>query len=429
MKGKSVGHIQDTHRRGKVNETVYTKFRWFVLLTSTIVTAITAMALICPAPLVGAIQKSMPHLSLGQVTYVTMFYFNIFVAFAALFGGALLDKFGVITVYVGGLVLIGIGALLVPFIGDSYYGMLLIRLLQGCGTGPIMAAGALIAASYFPSNERSIAVGAVGFAVSGGNLLGFIIFPRIYEATGSWHTALTWLAPICIIGIVLTAVLAFGPKPQEEADADAGESGKGDLKAALHMPVTWVAIASIVMLAWVYQAFMDLTPNYLGYAPPVGLGKGEVGAGNIMSYVGIVYMAGAMIGGIITDKFLKGNGRPMLIAGFLFGGLFGFLIKFPFITGNDILLIGCLVLAGFFYSFVVPQALGYLAKYYPRHITGKLGGLAWGIGIFGGAAGVAAGARALHVTGLYQMSINIMVGVCVVGLLIGMFLTPKKDTE
>jgi len=412
-----------------MSDAAYTKYRWFVLFTSTVVTATTAMALICPATLIEPIQKSMPGLSLGQVTYVTMFYFNFFVGFAALFGGILLDKFGVVTVYIGGLITISIGALLVPFIGDNYYGMLLIRLVQGCGTGPIMAAGALIAASYFPSNERSIAVGAVGVAVSAGSFLGFIIFPRIYIATGSWQTALAWLAPISLIGIIFTVILAFGPKPPEVEQAKTDDSEKSEFKAALHMPVTWIAIACVVMLAWIYQAFMDLTPNYLGYAPPVGLGKGVVAAGNIFSLVQIIYMAGALLSGIITDKILKGNGRPMLLTGFLMGGIFGFLIKFPFITGNETLLVCCLVLAGFFYSFVVPQALGYLAKHYPRHITGKLGGLAWGIGIFGGAAGVAAGARALHVTGLYQMSINIMVGICVAGFLIGLFLTPKKETE
>lgn len=412
-----------------MGEIIYPKYRWFVLLASTIVIAITAMALICPAPLVAAIQKSMPHLSLGQVTYLTMFYFNFFVGFAALFGGILLDRFGLVTVYIGGLILISVGAFLVPFIGDSYLGMLLIRLLQGCGTGPIMGAGAYVAASYFPSNERSIAVGAVGVAVSGGSLLGFIIFPRIYVATGSWHAALTWLAPISVIGIAITLIMAFGPKPPEAETDKTEDQGKSDYRAALHMPVTWVAIACVVMLAWIYQAFMDLTPNYLGYAPPVGLGKGEVGAGNIMAIVQIVYMAGAMIGGFVTDKIFKENGRPMLLIGFLMGGIFGFLIKFPFITGNGTLLTVCLVLAGVCYSFVIPQAIGYLAKYYPRHITGRLGGLAWGIGIFGGAAGVAAGSTALHVTGLYQMSINIMVGVCLAGFFTGIFLTPKKKTD
>jgi MFS family permease len=410
-----------------MNEIIYPKFRWFVLVTLVVVMATTAMALISPAPLVGAIQKSMPNLSLGQVTYVTMFYFNFFVGFSALFGGVLLDKFGVTKVFIGCLLLISVGALLVPFIGNSYYGMLFIRLLQGCGTGPVMAAGAKIAASYFPMNERSIAAGAVGFAVAGGILLGFQVFPRIYVATGSWQTALTWLAPIGIIGIIFSVILAFGPKPPEVEQVKTEGPGKNEYKAALLMPVTWVAIGCIVMLSWVFQAFMDLTPNYLGYAAPVGLGLGEVKAGNIMSIAEIFFMAGAMISGTITDKIFKGNGRPMLLTGFLMGGIFGFLIKFHFITGNSVFLIGCLIVASFFFSFCNPQTIGYLAKHYPKNITGKLGGLSMGIGIFGGAAGVAAGARALHITGFYQMSINIMVGVCVVGFLIGMFLTPKKE--
>jgi len=371
----------------------------------------------------------MPDLSLGQVTYVTMFYFNFFVAFAALFGGILLDKFGVIKVYIGGLFLIGVGALMVPFVADFYYGMLLIRLLQGCGTGPVMAAGAAIAATYFPHNERNIAAGAQGFAVSFGVLLGFQYSARIFAATGNWHVSLTWLAPICILGIILSILVAFGPKPPEIEVVHREITSKGELKSALLLPVTWVAIACIVAMSWVYQAFNDLTPNYLSYATPVGLNLGEVKASNIMSFAQIVYMAGSIIGGIITDKVFKGNCRPVLLSGFLIGAIFGFLIKFDFITGNQVFLTGSLALAAFFFSFVNPQALGYIAKNYPTHITGKLGGLAMGIGIFGGAAGVAAGARALHVTGLYQMSINIMVGVCIVGFFIGLFMKSKKSGE
>lgn len=408
-----------------MNEIIYPRFRWFVLITSIIVTTTTAMSLISPAPLVGAIQQSMPDLSLGQVTYVTMFYFNFFVAFAALFGGILLDKFGVIKVYIGGLFLVGVGALMVPFVGDFYYGMLLIRFLQGCGTGPVMAAGAAIAALYFPHNERNIAAGAQGFAVSFGVLLGFQYSTRIFAATGSWNASLTWLAPICILGIILSIIVAFGPKPPEVKAVHTETASKGELKMALLLPVTWVAIASIVAMSWVYQAFNDLTPNYLSYAPPIGLDLGEVKSSNIMSFAQMVYMAGSIIGGIITDKVFKGNCRPILLSGFLIGAIFGLLIKFDFITVNLFFLTGSLALAAFFFSFVNPQALGYIAKNYPAHITGKLGGLAMGIGIFGGAAGVAAGARALHITGLYQMSINIMVGVCIVGFFIGLFMRPK----
>lgn len=47
-----------------------------------------------------------------------------------------------------------------------------IRLLQGVGTGPIMAASIPIAAADFPPNERSIATDTQGFSVG----FGFVIF-------------------------------------------------------------------------------------------------------------------------------------------------------------------------------------------------------------------------------------------------------------
>src|SRR4051812_11627555 len=110
-----------------MNERIYPRFRWFVLITLLVVTSTSSVALISPAPLIGEMIKSMPTLSPGQISGVTMGIFTLFVAVAALAGGFLLDKFGVIRVYIGGLMLIIIGELLVPFIGTSLWGLGLIR--------------------------------------------------------------------------------------------------------------------------------------------------------------------------------------------------------------------------------------------------------------------------------------------------------------
>ena len=405
-----------------MNRLIYPKFRWFTLATMLIVTTITSMAMISPAPLVPDIRQNMSSLSLGEVSFLTMGYFNLFNAIAALFGGRFLDKFGVIKCYIGGMILIALGALLVPFIGSTYWGMVLIRFFQGVGTGPIMAAAAPVAAAYFPKNERSIVTGVQGFSVSLGVMLGFIIVPRIFQASGSWETALACLAPISLLGIIMSIIVMFGPKSAGEEKV---ENPGNEIKTALIMPVTWVAISIIVLMCWIFNAFNDLIPGYLSTPAPVGLGKGAVSAGQSMVGAQILFMVGSIFGGFLTEKLFKGKARPIIVMGFLFGAICVYALKLNYITGHHMLLVFSLSSAAFFFAFVNPQAMGYIAKNYPRHITGKLGGMAMGIGIFGGLAGVSVGAFALHITGFYQKSINIMIIILLIGLVVSLFLKAR----
>ena len=62
-----------------------------------------------------------------------------------------------------------------------------------------------------------------------------------------------------------------------------------------------------------------------------------------------------------------------------------------------------------------PIAQTSVSNFYPEHITGTVGGFTMGLGIFGGTVGVAAGSAALHATGMYDVSIIIVVVVSLVG--------------
>jgi len=416
-----------------MDEVIYPKFRWYVMCTMIIVTAVQGIALIGPAPLIPEILKTMPQYSPGEITLMTMSSFNLFVALGALFGGILLDKFGVVKVYIGCLVLIGAGAFLMPVIGNSLWGMIFNRMLQGFGAGPIMASSAPLAAAYFPHKERSIVAGFQGFSVAFGIVLGLSIIPGLAVSMGNWAKSLMVIGPIATIAIILPVIILFGPKPPETApqqtkqEADAGI--KHAFKAALAMPVTWVAIAAYFIMSWAFQAFLDVTPGYIGVDTYGGLGLGTVKGGQFLITAQIFFMGGAILGGIITDKVFKANGRPLMAAGFLVGAIFTFLIQVDFVTSNQAVLIFCLTGIGLFYSFVNPQAVGYLAKNYPKEITGKLGGLATGLAIFGGWGAATMGGILIHTSG-YPASILVnMFSLCIIGFIVSLFLKPKKGVE
>jgi len=418
-----------------MNETTYSQFRWYVMFAMVVCTATTAMGLIGPAPLIPAIAETMPQYSAGQLTLITMSTFNLFVALSALFGGFLLDRLGVIKVFVGGLVLVSLGALLMPLIGNSLWGMMFNRFLQGCGTGPIMAASAPIAAAYFPQKERGIVTGFQGFSMAGGIVLGLMLIPRMALSFGNWQKALMVIGPIGIVGVVLAIAITFGPKPPETPKPENLANGKDPriahaFRMAVQTPVTWVAIAAYFIMSWIFQGFNDVVPGYIGVSAESGLGSlglGMVKGGDFLVLAQLFFMGGSVLGGIITDKVFGGNGRPVMVTGFLMGAIFSYLIMADFITANEAMLVFSLTACGLFFSFVNPQAVGYIAKNYPKDITGKLGGLATGIAIFGGWGGATVGGILIHFSG-YPASIHINVmGCCVLGFFVALFLKPRKD--
>ena len=416
-----------------MTDTNYSSFRWYIFITMIIVTATTSMSMISPAPLIPALSQVMVNVDPGQVTWVTMGIFNFFLAVAAMLGGFLLDKLGSIKVFIGGLILIMIGAFLIPVIGSTYWGMMFCRLLEGFGTGPVMAAAPAIAASYFPMKERSIVTGAQGFSVALGIIVGLQVVPRLFASSGNAFTSLRILAPVTIIGLILSIIALFGPKIEQAAPvaANAGSDDTGTkalFKKALLNPMTWVAIACFTLMSGIFQQFNSIIPSYVGAAAPLGLGMGEIAAGNAATYATIFFCIGSFASGFICEKLFKGSARPVIATGFLVGAIFAFSSKFSFVSSSFGLLVTVLIITGFFYSWVNPQAQGYIAKNYPQEITGKLGGLFMFIGILiGSTIAIWVLGKVLSATGNYMMPINIMAGLCIVGFIVSLFLKPKKD--
>jgi hypothetical protein len=129
---------------------------------------------------------------------------------------------------------------------------------------------------------------------------------------------------------------------------------------------------------------------------------------------------------IITEKFLKGNARPVVLAGFIPAAVFIYLIKVPAMGSNNTILQLSIYATVFFSAFIGPQALGYIAKHYPENITGSLGGLVIGVSSLVQMAGVATCSKAVKVSG-YQISFSILVIVAIIGAIIALFLKPAKE--
>ncbi len=414
-----------------VNEGAYKPFRWFILATLVVVVAVQAIALITPAPLIGEIIKT-TGLGPGEVTWMTMGTWNLFVAIAAILGGPLIDKFGFKWMYIFGMVMIGLGWLLMPAIGNTFSGMTIARAIQAIGGGPIMGAGVYVSATCFPRKERAMVNGFLGAAMGLGIMLGLNLGPASMAAAGDWAVGLRNLWPLAALGIVMTVIVMVGPKvaPEgaalENIDEAAAASNLALYKKAILLPLTWIATACVVIASWFNQAFNDMTPGYLALDPPVGLGLGAAGAGSIASLAQIGNIVGCLAVGIIVERVFKGKARPALMVAFAAMAVGAALLLVPGVNTSQVILTTVMLITVFFLGWINASALGWIAKNYPAEITGKLGGMAQGIGIFGGLAGVAAGSAALHATGFYVVSTWIMVGVAVVGVIVAFFMQTHK---
>jgi len=408
-----------------MSEKTYPAFRWFVLFALLFGTIANGVILIWPAPLMQHIAEAL-HADLGAVTGALMVAFTILVSVFAIVGGICLDKFGFLPTMFASLIVLTVATLLVPACSHSFGAMVLVRMLQGAGGGPMMAAVGVVAVNWFPINQRGIVTGIQGVGISLGIALGFAFVPMAFMKTGSFASAAAWMGLFPIVSILLFLAVAMGPKPPVH---DATEDGlapdaEGDFKVASKLPVFYVGIILIFLFSWLGQAFNDLTPVYLSAPSPLGMGHGMMVAGKFMGMVQVANMIGSVVGGLIMAKLLKGNAKIAVCLGFLLVAVAAYAVKSPGVAGNLGVLPIAMFAAGFFQGWIAPNVMGFASMHFPSHIVGKICGIWMGLGIFGGTVGVIVGATLLHKTGGYQASLTMVALVSLVGFLGTLLLDP-----
>ncbi len=406
----------------------YPRFRWYVLLTLCIANMASAIIMIAPAPIIKFVAQDL-GLDVGQATMAMLGVFSIASAFSCIIGGFLCDRFGFVKPYIASFLFLALPTLALPYVGHNLGAVMAVRIIQALGIGAIPASVSPIAAIWFPPQERGIVTGFQGMSYTLGLALGFVAAPAAFAAAGTWQGAMPWLTLICFVGLVLTIVIPFGPQPGTHAHIEARTAlaaDSGDFKLAVVQPVTWILLSVMVCQAWVMAAFNDLTPNYLAADSPIGVGYGAMMGGKLMMAVQIAYMVGSITTGFVMEKIFRGTTRPVIMIGYAVFAIFAVSIILPLVYGRLPVLLVCLMVAGFFQAWVIPNALAFISLHYPPHITGKLVGTAFGINLFAASAGIMLGAYALHHTGNYHISIIIVGTVAALGFVLAFFMKPPK---
>jgi MFS family permease len=407
---------------------VYPKFRWLVMSTMIMGVLAQGMIMIAPAPLIGEVAKYL-GVDLGVTTFTVMALWTVSVCIGGIVGGAVVDKVGVVKIYLVCAVLLILSAALTPAVGPVLNGIIVLRLLGGLGTGPILTTIARTAAEWFPRKERGLITGVQGMAVALGVFAGFGASPAVFSKLHSWPLTMACMAVPAIIFLLLSAVLLLGPKAPEllvEEHEDARAASE-DFRTALKEPAIYLCVVCIFLFNWLLQGVNDLTPGYFAIGPPVGIGWGPMVAGKLMMIFQFAFMLGALVSGWINDKIYRGSYKLQIMLAFIIPGAYCF-IRLPSVlaAGPNSILLGIIIVTAFSMGQGIATVMAFISKNYPEHITGKVGGIAMGLGLIGGTVGVGCGSVALTKTCNYHVSILIVTAIAFIGFFCAMALRRPK---
>lgn len=397
-------------------EIIYTKYRWFVLVTMFIVTAASLSIMIAPTPFAGEIARDL-HVDLGVVLASTMMVFVMCTALSALVGGFIIDRIGLVPMWIICSVVAIVATLLIPVFGKTIGGLIALRAVQGLVNGPISSSITTCCAQWFKYEERTYVAGVQGFSVSIGIAMGVVYAPAVFNITHSWQLALAATALLPAIGLVFALIVHFGPKAPNSAaceGSDNRQASSGDFRKAVTYITFYVLCLMGFIDSWCQQAYNDMANGFYAVAQPVGLGLGPMGAGSKLVYASYAMAIGTLLAPVITEKIFKGNPKPTIFIGCGIAGLLVLTVRSLHPSNTALLiLVPCGIL--FFSSFVNPTVYGYIAKHYPANISGRIGGLVMGLTIFGATVGLGVSSALLHKTGYYWASMNVLAGVTLFG--------------
>jgi MFS family permease len=328
-----------------------------------------------------------------------------------------------------GLLCTSVPAALMLWIGTSYKAVLWGRVIQGFSAGFLMCVMAPIITVWFRPQEKGLASGLMGGSISLGSAIAVLVAPAVFLVLRNWQQMSAWLSIVGWTAFVVSLVVVFSPKNQLPSPSRPGRIPVSDgtaFKRALSAPITWIGIIVTFFTAWILQTLYNLAPAYLATDKPMGDGFGPTISGKLMLAVMIAGMIGPVIGGLLQDKVFRGNHKPVLLIGFVLCCISIYAIQFPVAYLNLLVLVACLILAGTGIQFIYPAIPVLVSNNYSIHIVGRMLGLRFGIGAFGGAAGMFAGGLAVARFGNYNVAFSLMALAAVVGFIFALFLTRSK---
>ena len=407
---------------------MYPKTRWYFLAVCCLMYATQSTGLISITPMIDIAAKDL-DVPIGKLAGIYLGGYTFVGAVSTLISGFLVDRFGFRPVLFVGMILITVPLSLMSVFGHSLENVMILRFIQGAGSGPVLAFQSAFAATWFPRQHRGMVVGLMGTIFTVGLAYSVNMAPYALTVTGTWQGAIVMVNYVNWIAIILlaTCFLLKTPQVPDEHMAEIKEHG-GSTRWLWTMPATFAGLGIACFGNICMQGFNDMMPTY--FAIPVaagGIGLGREMSGQLMAMAFAGGLLGPVVCGILIDKVFKSE-RPALLIAAAIAMVAMYSVWLPQVWGSKILL-GSLFLVGMANAFYIPSLASYAAKVFPHHLTGKIIGLWMGLALFGAAGGLGMGGYLFHATGNYHKSILMLSACAAIAFVCSIFLVrPKAGT-
>ncbi len=193
-------------------------------------------------------------------------------------------------------------------LGRSFVGILVPRFLVGTGEAGFSAAGTAMITAAYPQKSRGMALGIFNVAIPLGAALGVMLGGYLSANHGGWRTPFfTFAAPGFLLGIA-----ALFMKDYKTVDFEGTESKGVFFQHCREL----LAIPSLKWLFIGYGMHNILAFSVLVWVPALLMRKlniAEDKAGMMMGVISLTAIIGAMLGGVLADRWQKKNPRARMI--------------------------------------------------------------------------------------------------------------------
>ena len=328
--------------------------------------------------------------------------FMVVSALAMPFVGRLVDRWSL-----RGTVAIGaaIGAAGLALMGQVHYAwqvFLVYGVVYALGNSGTSIAPVVVMVSQWFVERRGV---ATSVAVSG-NAIGQLV---IVGALASALVALGWRTSYSVLAIANVAVLLplallivrRGPPPDE--DALQGAPGDDPPPQPLSLRQA-LASRPFLLLVGIYTicGFQDffVATHIVAFAQDQGVG--DVLAGNLLAWMGVMGLLGVLVAGVMADAL--GASRPTLLCFAMRIGIFALIL----VAQDTPAIIAFGLLYGFTFLITAPLTVVFLGNIYGPHRLGTLTGTVSMIHQIMGGLGAFAGGWIFDLTGSYNAAFILM---------------------
>ena len=330
---------------------------------------------------------------------------NLVVGVAAVFTGAVADRYGAARVVVFGA-LCTVGGLYLMGITGSSMGIMLSGILLGfgmSGTGITSLVGAVGRAA--PADKRTAAIASLGMATGIG---GFIAFPYAHvliEAFG-WRSSLMVLAATGLA--MLPLALSVRGRPAAVAGIVKPQSLREAFHEAFALPSFWLLVVGFFVCGFHVAFYSAHLPAYV---QDQGLGA-WVGVWALMA-LGLANILGTWLAGQSGRYFEK---RKVLTFIYLARTVLFVAIIYMPVTGFTVIAVTTLL--GLFWLSTIPLTSGLVATFFGTHWMSMLFGFVFLSHQLGSFAGLWLAGRVFDITHSYDTMWWISAGLGLVAALL-----------